>query len=170
MDGIQSFIDRIQSPALRAVAEHWREARGARLMPNWSHLSSSVLAPHFKLLWGFRYNPRSKEFTAGLTGEHIREWVGEKFDGARLLDIHPPAIFREAHHHLTQIVTAPSACRSSGRLFTVGNHTVSGERIALPLAADGVTGDGIFGASDYQSPHVSGPIELIHENLEWYAL
>ena len=170
MDDMQGFIDRIESPALRAVAEHWRHARGGRLMPRWSDLSSSVLAPHFKLLWGFQYNPGTKEFTGGLTGERIKDWVGTSFTGARLLDLQPPAIFREAQQLMIKIVTRPSALRTSGRLFTVGSHTVTGERIALPLAANGITGDGIVGASDYDSPLLSGPIEMIYENMEWYPL
>jgi hypothetical protein len=170
MDGIQRFLNRIESPALRAVAEHWHQARGERLMPKWTELSSSVLAPHFKLLWGFQYDPKIKEFTGGLTGEHVKQWVGSGFAGARLQDLHSPAIVKEAQQLLTKIVTTPLVMRSSGRLFTVGDHTVTGERIALPLSAMGTTGDGILGASDYDSPVLSGPIELINENLEWYAL
>ncbi|HET7085244.1 MAG TPA: PAS domain-containing protein [Rhizomicrobium sp.] len=167
---MQGLIDSIESPGLRAVAEHWREARGSKRMPRWADLSSAVLAPYFKLLWGYQYDPKTGEFTGGLTGEHIKDWLGTKFSGARLLDIHQPSAFREAQSILTQTVSSPSAYRSSGRLFTVGNHTVNGERIALPLAANGVTADGILGASDYQSPVLSGPITLIHDNLHWYPL
>jgi hypothetical protein len=170
MDDIQGFINNIKSPALRAVAEHWHQARGGRLMPKWTDLSSSVLASHFKLLWGFQYDPKTQQFTGGLTGEHVKQWVGAGFTGARLLDLQPPAIAKEAQGLLTKIVTTPLAMRSSGRLFTVGNYTVTGERVALPLSAMGTVGDGILGASDYDSPVLSGPIELIYENLEWCAL
>jgi hypothetical protein len=170
MSDIQSLMDSIKSPALRTVAGHWHAVRGSRLMPRWSDLSSSVLAPHFKLLWGFQYNPQTKEFTGGLSGEHVKQWVGEGFTGARMLELQPPSIFREAQQLMIRIVTTPLAHRSSGRLFTVGDHTVTGERIALPMAANGRTGDGILGASDYDSPHFSGPIEMIYENLEWYTL
>ena len=170
MDDIQAFIDSIKSPALRAVAQHWHEARGDRLMPKWTELSSSVLAPHFKLLWGFQYNPKTRQFSGGLTGEHLREWIGEGFTAARLLDLMPPSIAKEAQDHMLRIVTTPCAVRSSGRLFTVGNYTITGERIALPLAAVGTRADGILGASDFHSPILSGPIEMIYENLEWCAL
>ncbi|HET7085245.1 MAG TPA: hypothetical protein VFI23_10775 [Rhizomicrobium sp.] len=170
MDDMQGLIDRIESPGLRAVAEHWREARGGKLMPRWADLSSAILAPYFKLLWGYQYDPKTEEFTGGLTGEHVKDWLGTKFSGVRLLDIHPPPVFREAQSLMTKCISTPSASRSRGRLFMVGDHTVSGERIALPLAANGVTADGILGASDYQSPVLSGPITLIHENVEWYPL
>jgi hypothetical protein len=170
MSGIQDFMEGIESPALRAVAEHWFEARGTMVMPRWSDISTSVLAPHFKLLWGFQYNPRTKEFIGGLTGERLKEWLGAGFSGARMLDLHSPTTFREAQQLLIRIVTTPLAVRSSGRLFTVGDRTVTGERIAFPLAADGRTGDAILGASVYDSPVLSGPVKMIYENLEWCAL
>ena len=170
MDNIQSFINGLKSPALRAIAQHWHQARGGRQMPKWSELSSSVLVPHFKMLWGFQYDPKTQQFTGGLTGEQVKEWVGGGFSGARLLDLQPPAIANEAQQLMTKIVTTPSALRSSGRLFSVGKYTITGERIALPLSAMGTVGDGILGASDYDSPVLSGPIEMIYENLEWCAL
>jgi len=170
MDDFHSFIGKIKSPALRAVAEHWHQARGGRLMPKWTELSSSVLAPHFKLLWGFQYDPKTQQFTGGLTGEQVKQWVGGGFSGARLQDLQPPAIVKEAQQLMSKIVTTPSVLQSSGRLFTVGNYTVTGERIAFPLSAMGTVGDGILGASDYDSPVLSGPIEMIYENLEWCAL
>jgi hypothetical protein len=62
------------------------------------------------------------------------------------------------------------AFRSSGRLFTVDGHIVTGERIAFPLAEDGQTGDGILGASDYTPPPLLGPFKFVLENVEWYAI
>jgi hypothetical protein len=63
---------------------------------------------------------------------------------------------------MIRIVTTPLAFRSSGRLFTVRDYDVTGERIALPLAEDGKTGDGIFGASEYWPPPLLGLLELVH--------
>jgi hypothetical protein len=139
-------------------------------MPTWSDLSSPALSPHFKLLWGFHYDPKSEDFTGRLAGAHIREWLGANFWGARLRDIYPPQIAKEAHQFLTNVVTMPAAGRCSGRLFTMGGRCVTGERIALPLAVDGTNGDGILGASDYEHVPVSGAVELIHENVEWFVL
>jgi hypothetical protein len=47
---------------------------------------------------------------------------------------------------------------------------VTGERIALPLAEDGKTGDAVFGASDFVSPPLLKPAELVYENVEWYKI
>lgn len=43
-------------------------------------------------------------------------------------------------------------------------------RIALPLASDGRTGDGIVGASWFLDPYLEGPIELMAENESWCPL
>jgi hypothetical protein len=52
-------------------------------------------------------------------------------------------------------------------LATVGGHTVTGERIALPLATDGTNADGVLGASVYIDPPAPQAFELIHENIVW---
>jgi hypothetical protein len=166
----RQFANVLSSPALQAVAQHWHQVRGDRLMPTWTDLSSSVLSPYFQLLWGFHYDSGSGDFTGRLAGAHIREWLGANFWGARLRDIHPPQVADDAHRFLTGVVTIPAAGRCSGRLFTMGGRPITGERIALPLAADGRNGDGILGVSDYEHLPVSGAVELIHENVEWFAL
>lgn len=139
-------------------------------MPSWSDLSSSALSPHFALLWGFQYDAETDDFAGRLAGTHITEWFGANFWGARLKDIHPPPVFNDAHHFLSNVLKLPAAGRCSGRLFRVDDQVITGERIALPIAADGKNGDGILGASDYEYQPVAGVVELIHENMEWFAL
>lgn len=139
-------------------------------MPTWADLSSSALSPHFDLLWGFQYDPQSDEYTGRLAGAQVTEWLGANFWGARLQDIHPSRVAQEARQFLSKIIKGPSAGRCSGRLFVMGTHTAMGERIALPLSSDGVHADAILGATAYEHVPVTGPVELIHENLEWFAL
>lgn len=166
----ETFLSRIQSPALRIVAQHWNEARGPKRMPSWADLSLSSLSPDGKRLWGFAYDPKTGDFTGRLAGDRLGKWIGEDFQGGRLADLHAPGNYPEAHQILTRIVTTPLAARTSGRLFTVGDFVVTGERIGLPLAEDGGTGDGILGASDYFPPPLLGPMQLVHENMEWYEI
>jgi hypothetical protein len=165
-----SFLSHIQSPALRAVAGHWNEARGKKRMPSWTDISSPTLEPYFKMLWGFQYDAEAKEFRGWLAGNKLRKWVDGGFYGGTYKDAALLTNYDEAKRHLTRLITTPLAARSSGRLFTVGDITVTGERIALPLAADGRTGGGVLGASDYVAPPLLGPVELVHDNLEWYTI
>lgn len=168
--GFDQFVNAVTSPTLKAVARLWDEARGDKLMPTWNDLSSSALSPYFPLLWGFQYDPQSDEFTGRLAGSHVTEWLGANFWGARLQDIHPPHVVKDARECFSRIIGGPAAGRCSGRLFVMGSHTGMGERIALPLASDGVHADAILGATDYNYVPVTGPVELIHENMQFFPL
>jgi hypothetical protein len=171
VDGdFQDFLRTLASPHLRAIAQHWHRVRGDRQMPTWSDLSTSELSPHFTMIWGFQYDAQMQDFVGRLAGKHVRDWLGANFWGASLRDLHPPHVFAPAYQFLSSVVLTPAAGRCTGRLFTVGGEPVLGERIALPLAADGVTGDAILGASDYDEFALEGPVELIHENMERFSL
>jgi len=166
----ETLLSRIESPALLAVAQLWNQARGARPMPCWSDLMSPALSPYSKMLWGFNYDPKTGDFTGSLLGRKLEKWVGEDFCHNPLNDLHSIVNFTETNLYLTKIVTQSLAGRSSGRLFTVADITVTGERIALPLANEGKSCDAVFGASDFVSPPLLGPAQLVHENAEWYKI
>jgi len=166
----ETLLSRIRSPALLAVARLWNEARGARRMPRWSDLKSPALSPYSKMLWGYNYDSKTGDFTGSLLGRKLEKWVGEDFCHSPLSDLHSIVNFKESNAYLTKIVTAPLAGRSSGRLFMVDDLAVTGERIALPVAEDGKTGDAVFGASDFVSPPLLKPAELVYENVEWYKI
>jgi hypothetical protein len=169
-DNIETLLARIQSPALLVVAKRWNDARGSKRMPSWADLSSSPMPPDPERTWAFAYDPKTGDLSGVLAGRRLGKWVEENFYGEHLKDLHSPANYEEAQLLLTKIVTTPLACRTSGRLFAVDGFTVTGERIGLPVAEDGQTGDGILGASDYWPPPLLGPAKLIHENVEWYAI
>jgi hypothetical protein len=166
----ETLLSRIQSPALRAVAQHWHEARANKMMPSWTDLSTSALSPYERFLWGFAYDREAGVFTGQLAGGRYSKWVDAKYYGGKLKDFHPRASYEEAQQLLTRIVTTPLAGRSSGRLFTVGDLAVTGERIILPMATDGRIADAILGASDYVPPPLLGPFVMAHENCEWYTI
>jgi hypothetical protein len=163
----ESFIHRVQSPALRIVAKHWHEARGTKRMPSWTDFQSYDSSPYFRLLWGLDCHLATGQFALRFAGDKLRKWVGENYRDARVYDRYPDSASAESHQLLTRIVTTGRAARSSGPLFAVGDYVVTGERIALPMSEDGETGDGILGASDFWPPPLLGPIKRIHENMEW---
>ena len=166
----EDFLSHIQSPALRAVAKHWGAARGLTRMPSWADLLSDALLPYSKMLWSFAYDPKTGEFHGHTAGDKLNTWLNAKFTGGRLQDLARPPNIGQIEQRLAKLVITPLAGRSSGRLFAVGDFVVSGERIALPIAENGETGDGILGASDYVQPPLLGPRQLFHENVEWYEI
>jgi hypothetical protein len=139
-------------------------------MPAWSDLYPFFLSPHFDMLWGFSYDSKTDTFRGTLAGKSVKDWLGPNFFGSSLNEIHPPHVYEGAHHFLRKVVTTPAAGRCSGKLFTAGNTAVTGERIALPMATDGITADGVLGASYYEGPPPPGPVELIHDKMEWFAI
>ena len=171
MPDFDAFIGRIESPALLAVARHWREVGAIKRMPGWSDLEPSAISPHLTRLWSFKYDRRSGDFVARLAGNRIMVATGHSFRGTTLKELHPSHIYEKSHAELTRIVTGPTIYRCRGPLFRAGDRIVQGERIILPLAEDGQHGDGLLGASEYPVPPVTGiPFELISENVEWYSI
>ena len=172
MTDFEAFDAKINSPALRAVAGHWNEARKARKMPSWSQLRPSTLAPHLGLVWAFKYDRSSGAFTARLAGNRMMVGFGKSFRGTPLHELHPPAIFQWIHEGLTRVVSEPACYRSSGRLFKAGGRLVEGERIVLPLGTDDTGADGALGASDYdfQITGAYPDIEVFRGDGEWLTL
>jgi hypothetical protein len=168
--GVDALREALQSPALQAIADHWHHVCGARRMPAWSDISPSAIAPYLSRIWAFKYNRHSGEFTARLGGNRSMVGFGASFRGTPLADLHSPPIFREVHCHLTRAVLAPAAFRCSGMLFKVGDFIVHGERVILPLASKEGEADGIFGASDYEYPAATGPVQVIHDNVQWFDI
>ena len=163
-----NFLSYIESPALRAIAQRWNEARGARQMPAWADLNSPTLSPYFKMLWAFQYYPDAEEFRGWFAGAKLNKWIDKSFSGGRLQDLAPHTSYENIRERLTKLISGPSYLRTSGRIFIVDGLNITGERIALPMSGDGKLVDGVFGASDYVSPPLLGSAELVYENEEWY--
>jgi hypothetical protein len=82
-------------------------------------------------------------------------------------------VFEKVQANMTRLVLEPCLYRGCGRLFRLGDHVTEGERIALPLSADGEHCDGALGASDFAAlpPAVPRkPVELIHDVEQWFSL
>ena len=167
----EHFTKSIASPALKAVAAHWDAIRSAGQIPAWEDLRPSQLSAQLSLIWAFKYDRSTGQFTGRLAGNRITQGFGKNFRGLPMQDLHPPEFFPRIHLHMTRIVLEPAAHRSAGQLFRQGDRIVEGERVILPLASDGVHVDGVLGVSDYYYPHPApGPVELLWDIEEWCAV
>jgi hypothetical protein len=168
-----SFRDRIESPALQAIADHWNDVRGSAGMPSWGDIRPSAIAPHLTRIWSFKYDHATGAFTARLAGNRIMLGFGNSFRGTPLRDLHPPHVFEKVQANLTRLVLGPYFYRGAGRLFRIGDHVAEGERIVLPLASDGKHCDEAIGAAEYAIPPLTArqkPVELLHDVEEWFSL
>ena len=69
----ESFLSSINSTPLKAVALHWNAARGDRLMPSWGELRPAAMARQLPLIWSYRFDRSTGEFTGRLAGNRITE-------------------------------------------------------------------------------------------------
>jgi hypothetical protein len=162
------FRSRISSPALLQILDHWQEVRMERLLPSWSQIVPSRIAAHLTRTWAFKYDPVSDEFTARLAGNCITTAFGISFRGTKLNEIHPPHILMEVHSRMLRVIRRPALSLASGPLFRVSGYVGLGDRMMLPLATDGLSGDGILGVSAYDAvpSYVKGPVEVLLDGEE----
>lgn len=142
-------------------------------MPSWQQLRPSRIAAQLPIVWVYKYDRDTGAFTGRLAGDRIARSFGKNFRGIRLDEVHPPETLQQVHAAMERGVAEPALYRSSGRLFRQRDRFGIGERIFLPLAGDGVHGDGVIGASDYDYPVANpdyGPVELLNEGECWFSL
>ena len=146
----EDFTARIQAPALRDVARHWGEARTGRAMPGWSHIDPAAIARHLPMIWSWRYDRATGAFTGRLSGEDITRAFGKSLRGARMEEFFAPDQFAHIYARHRRVVTEPCFAHGIGAVFIHADRYGEGERIILPLAEDGIHGDGIIGATLYR--------------------
>lgn len=168
-----AFLDQIASEKLRAVARAWDQARQVAVMPSFRALRPASIAAQLPIIWIYSYDRDTCRFTGRLAGDRIAAAFGKNFRGIALEDVHPPHMLAPVHEAMSRIVLGPCCYRNGGLLFRKVGQVGVGERIMLPLADDGVHGDGVLGASDYDLPGISvvrGPVELLSEDERWLSL
>jgi hypothetical protein len=166
------FAACVRSPNLRAVIAHWAQARGAQTMPSWEQLRPARIVHQLPLIWAYRYDQESETFAGRLAGDKICQIFGKNIRGRSLDEIFPPDVVGWTQRLYSRVVQEPALYRSTGHVFSHLRRGGVGERIILPLSSDGITGDGILGATDYQYPHPSAPggPEVETETERWFCL
>jgi hypothetical protein len=167
--GFDAFLASIVSEDLRKVAKHWRDARAGRVMPGWNDLRPSKIANQLPLIWVYRYDRAADSFTGRLAGDTIEQIFGQSFRSTPMSVLYANRDYSEFFQRCKRVVCEPALCRGDGRVFRHVDRYGDGERIILPLADDGVTGNGIFGATIYNS-FGGTPSEEMREKLTWFAL
>ncbi|MBI2253897.1 MAG: PAS domain-containing protein [Proteobacteria bacterium] len=169
--GFEQFAARIESPALCDVAQHWHQARGARRMPGWSQIDPTEIARHLPIIWSWRFDVRTGSFTGRLSGEDINNAFGKSVRGARMEEFFAPDQYDHIYARHRQVVTEPCFAHGIGAVFIHADRYGEGERIILPLAEDGLIGDGIIGATYYRfvdNPPVGS--RMLEETVSYFSL
>jgi hypothetical protein len=146
----EPFLAAIRSEELRAVAAHWAAARGSKPMPAWRDIDPLQLGRNIRYVWSWKYDRAADGFTGRLAGEEIDLAFGKSMRGAAMRDFYSPQVYDLVFPRHRRVVTERGFMYGQGMLFAHMGRTVVGERIVMPLAEDGVTSDGIFGATLYR--------------------
>jgi hypothetical protein len=144
------LLNVIKSADLRRVAEHWQAARGARAMPGWSDIKPSAIAVQLPIVWSYKFDSATGEFTGRLAGERIARMFGKDFRGTPMVDLQPAADFPWVYAMCKRVASEPALHHGAGFMYRHLAKYGKGERVIMPLASDGVAADGILGATDYQ--------------------
>jgi hypothetical protein len=169
------FLAAIESPKLQRIAMHWEAARGKKRMPGWSDIDPAAIGADLTIVWSWKYDRAAESFTGRLAGEDINEAFGESLRGKRMEDFFPPSQYPMILARHKRIVIEPAFAHGRGRVFIHAERFGQGERIIMPLASDGVRGDGIFGATIYEmEPRppagAAGPRYVDAEQVDFYSL
>jgi hypothetical protein len=144
---VETFLSRIEAPALRLIADHWIEVRGTRLMPRWSDIDPARIAPSLPFVWSYRYDAEEDEFIGRLAGDEIVQAFGQSLRGKRMKEFMGPEAHRVFSAWQRTVVMRPALLHGKGAVYSRADRRYNGERLALPLSEDGIRGDGVLGAT-----------------------
>lgn len=168
------FRAAIKEPALLEVGAHWHAVRGDRLMPAWQDIDAVTLGRNLPIVWGWRYDLSLDTFVGRLAGEEIIAVLGVNIRGRRLETCFPSDAVAVVRQRYRAVMEGPRFMRSHGKIFGRDGSDGHGERIVLPIAADGAKPDGIIGATVYRlgSPATRGSAAIDHHNevVSYYPL
>jgi len=166
-----AFERAIVSPALKAVALHWNQARGAGRMPAWSDIRPAAIVAHLPIIWSYRYDSTSDTFTGRLAGENITAIFGKSFRGLPMTEAYPESEYPALFARQKRTILEPAFMHGFGIVFGHLNRYGTGERVVMPLADDHEHGDGIFGATEYSvTDQPTREALAAGETVEWFAL
>ncbi|MGH7001341.1 MAG: hypothetical protein ACREEA_07525, partial [Stellaceae bacterium] len=104
-------------------------------------------------------------FTGRLCGDAITEAFGESLRGKPMNEFFRGRQYDMMFARHKYVVTTPAFAHGSGPVFIHAGRYGQGERIIMPLASDGIRGDGIFGATIYAPNRAGPPDETARQNL-----
>lgn len=164
-----AFLGSIASERLRNVALHWQAARDSHLLPAWSDIRPSAIAAELSLIWAYKYDRAADSFTGRLAGDSIEQIVGKSFRGTPMSVLYDHYDYSVFFQRCKRVVCEPTLMRSEGTVFQHVERYGLGERIIMPLADDGIRGDGLFGATVYDM-FLGTPNDPNDETASWFAL
>ncbi len=140
----------IADPRLRLLLEHWLAVRGSRTMPARQDIDPARIVAALPLIWILEYHRATGLFRFRLAGEEVRALYGRDLRGLSYQSVFPAREHPAVLARIRRVVDGPCVMHARGAIYGAAGRTGEGERLALPLAADGTTPDAVIGASIYR--------------------
>jgi len=137
----------LKAPALITVATHWNSVRGERLMPAWRDIDPIAFTKFLPVVWAWRWESRLATFIGRLAGEEIIFWAGKSNRGRRFEEVLSD-VSSDARDTIMarwkRVIDVPGVEHSRGTVYSSSGRMGEGERVMLPVGADGQHADTIF--------------------------
>jgi hypothetical protein len=166
--GEKAMLPAIRSQRLRTLLKHYLDVRGARRLPSRRDIDAVRLGPVLPIIWISEYVPCAGTFRYRLAGEEVNEIWGRSVAGRLLSDIVQPERFKATNDAFLRVIGEDLALIASGSVYRCTDRIGLGERLVLPLSSDGVTADGLIGAT-YRGPLVDLELASTGEQVVNYV-
>ena len=114
-DYLQTIIN---SPRLKRVLGHWRDACGNRACPAWQDIRPAQIKAELSIVWSYRYDAMQDEFVGGIAGDAIQRLLGGPIKNAHFRKVHAadPHLFARAKQVLAEaLASGPQAAEQAER-------------------------------------------------------
>lgn len=140
-------FDHVEQPLLRDLIGYWMAAARERDMPARRDIDPAEIPRLLPFVWLCDYLPDSRRFRYRLMGDHVRDAYDSNATGRYLDEMVSPGAKDRVLYYFRKAVDLPCVVHIHGRLYAEAKTPAQGERILLPLSADGVHVDMILGAT-----------------------
>jgi hypothetical protein len=141
------MLPSIRNQRLRTLLEHYLEIRRGRRLPSRRDIDAARLGPVLPIIWISEYEAAAGTFRYRLAGEEVNRMWDRSIAGCLLSDFVLPERFKPTNDAFLRVIREEAALIASGPVYRCSDRIGVGERLVLPLSSDGVTADGLLGAT-----------------------
>lgn len=135
---------------LRQLVGYWLEKRSGRPMPSKADIDPVEIPWALSHIWICDYLADCRRFRYRLAGEEINAVAEQSLTGKYLDETLPPDLTELILKKYHAVVESRAIAHDCGRVYLLQNRQAMGERIILPLSANGDTIDALLSATIYE--------------------
>jgi len=143
---LAKFRALILDQRLLVLFDFWHQARGTRLMPDWTDLKPEFFAPALPHAWVWQIDAAG-ELRLRIVGESVMQMMELNLKGKRPYDLYDAEQAARLMVRLRQIMDGPCANFGMGEVHAGDQPIGLGQRIGLPFLDQRTGRLGVIGGS-----------------------